>query len=201
VVPARYRFRPRFRALAWSAALVGGGLFGAAMGFGLTGASLIFALVAGGVGVGLGGLYLRSPAWRIEITVDDEALEVVASGARRFRLRWAEIERVVASPETKTCFVDGGSPDRSLLVPGPGAQAPYEIEDRQGLFDTILARAPAACIEEVPLLRGAAAAPRRDREAPAGEGGPDANGDADARNEPAGDAPEDGGAPSEEESR
>ena len=156
MVLARYRFRPRFRGVAASAALVGAALWIAAVGFGLSGPSLVFALVAGSVGVALGGLYLASPAWRLEVTVDDEAIEVLAAGDRRFRLPWEEIERVVASSDTKTCFVDGGSPDRSLLLPGPGASAPYEIEHRDALFDTIIAKAPPAVVEEVPYLRDAA---------------------------------------------
>jgi hypothetical protein len=155
LLPARYRFRPRFRGFAWSAGLLGAGLLAAALGFGLSGASLVFALLAGAAGITLSGLYALSPAWRIVVAVDEDALEVLASGQRRFRLRWDEIERVVASPSTKTCFVDGGSPARSLLLPGPGAQAPYTIEDRGALYDTILARAPKGAIEEVALLREA----------------------------------------------
>ena len=41
--------------------------------------------------------------------------------------------RVVAAPTTHTCFVDGGAPERSLLVPGDGAPAPYDLEDREAL--------------------------------------------------------------------
>jgi hypothetical protein len=37
-------------------------------------------------------------------------------------------------------------------VPGDGAPAPYRIERRDELFDEILARVPAAKIEEVALL-------------------------------------------------
>lgn len=156
--PARYRFRPRFRGLAITAAAIGAALLAAAAGFGLTGASLAFAAIAGGVGVVLGALYLGSPAWRLGVVVRDEALEVLDSrGQRRLYLPWAEIERVVASPSTHTCFVDGGGAERSLLLPGPGAQAPYVIEDREALFEAILARAPAERVEEVALLRDAPA--------------------------------------------
>jgi hypothetical protein len=124
--------------------------------FALAGASLIFAVATGLSGVVLGTLYLASPAWRIEVVVDDDALEVLSSGDRRFRLPWGEVRRVVASPATRTCFVDGGDPDRSLVVPGEGASAPYDIEDKEALYDAILARVPADAVEEVPLLESAA---------------------------------------------
>jgi len=51
--------------------------------------------------------------------------------------------RVVASPATSSCFIDGGAPERSLLVPGDGAPAPYDIADRAALVEAILARVPA----------------------------------------------------------
>ena len=46
--------------------------------------------------------------------------------------------RVVASPTTNTCFVDGGTPEKSLLVPGVGAPAPYDIANRAALYDAIV---------------------------------------------------------------
>lgn len=107
------------------------------------------------IGVGsalLGVLYLVSPAWRIVIVVDDDALEVLSGRDRRFRLPWGEVVRVVASPATKTCFVDGGDPSRSLKVPGKGAPAPYDIEHREALFDAIMAHVPPAAVEEVAFL-------------------------------------------------
>ncbi len=167
--PARFRFQPRFRGLAVCAAAVGAGLLAAAAIFGLGGASLGFALTAGGLGVVLGALYLSSPAWRLSVVVRDDALEVEGrAGERRLRLPWPEIERVVASPDTKTCFVDGGAAERSLLVPGPGASAPYHLERREALYDEILARAPAHAVEEVGLLKDASP---RAREQPLEENG------------------------------
>ena len=113
------------------------------------------ALVGGGVGMILGGLYLRSPAWRIAVHVDDDALEVTAGTDRRFLLPWGEVKEVVASPATKTCFVDGGDPQQSLLVPGPGAPAPYDIEGKAELYDQILAHVPREKVREVALLERA----------------------------------------------
>jgi hypothetical protein len=98
------------------------------------------------LGVALGAAYLASPTWRLVVVVDDDGLEVV----RRFRIAWKDVVRVVASPSTKTCFVDGGAPEKSLLVPGVGAPAPYAIENREALYDFIVAHAPK--VEEVTTL-------------------------------------------------
>jgi hypothetical protein len=154
--PLRHRFRPRFRALAWCALLLGASFLAAALLLADPGgATRPFAIGCGATGLLLGALYLLSPAWRIEVFVDDEALEVRSRGDRRFRLPWCEVVRIWASPTTSTCFVDGGSPERSLLVPGPGASAPYDIENKQALYRAILARAPAHTVRTVDLLEQA----------------------------------------------
>ena len=112
-----------------------------------------WALAALAAVVALGGIgYLRSPAWQLAVTVDDDGLEVGSPGRRRFRLAWGEVVRVVASPTTGTCFVDGGAPERSLLVPGDGAPAGYDLDDKPALFATILARVPAERVETVTRL-------------------------------------------------
>ncbi|MBZ0232899.1 MAG: hypothetical protein K8M05_11265, partial [Deltaproteobacteria bacterium] len=149
-LPARYRFRPRFRGLAVLAMVLGLALGG----YGLVagGAASTALVVIGMGGAALGGLYLGSPAWRMEVVVHDDALEVLASGDRRFRLPWSEVTTVIASPATETCFVDGGAPERSLLVPGDGAPAPYAIEDAAGLYRAIVARTPPERVREVALL-------------------------------------------------
>jgi len=63
--------------------------------------------------------------------------------------------RVVASPTTKSCFVDGGAPEKSLLVPGDGAPAPYDLERRAALFDAIIAHVPADRVQTVETLEQA----------------------------------------------
>ncbi|MBA3451467.1 MAG: hypothetical protein H0T42_00055 [Deltaproteobacteria bacterium] len=131
-----HRFRPRYRGLALGAMGLGGGLVAVGAAIGLVAAPL----VTGAIGIVFGGAYLASPTWRLEVITDDEGLEVRSPKRSRFRLAWADVVRVVASPTTNTCFVDGGAPERSLLVPGVGAPAPYDLEDRPALVSTILAR-------------------------------------------------------------
>ncbi len=159
---ARHRFRPRYRGVAWTAAIVGGSLavVSAIAGF------LVVPLVSGAVGVVMAAAYLASPTWKLAVTVDDDGLEVGSPARRRFRLAWGDVVRVVASPGTHTCFVDGGAPERSLLVPGTDAPAPYDLEDRPALVGAILAHVPPERVTTVESLaqareqlRAAAAAP------------------------------------------
>lgn len=146
----RFRFRPRYRELALGA--VGVGAVAAIVGawHGPRGLA-----VAGVLGLALGLAYLASPAWRYVVVVDDEALEVVRGGERRFRLPWSAVVRVVASPSTGTCFVDGGGAATSLLVPGDGAPAPYDLERKPALYRLILAHVPADRVREVTSLDAA----------------------------------------------
>lgn len=115
---------------------LGGGLVAIGAGIGM----VALPLVTGVIGIGAGAAYLISPTWRLEVITDDTGLEVRSPKRSRFKLAWSDIVRVVASPTTNTCFVDGGAPERSLLVPGVGAPAPYDLEDRPALVATILAR-------------------------------------------------------------
>ena len=149
----RHRFRPRFAAVAILALVfgIGVGMYGLVAG----GAAATALVVMGMGGAALGGLYLGSPAWRVEVLVDDDALEVRSGGDRRFRLAWSEVQGVTASPSTQTCFVDGGAPERSLLVPGDGAPAPYAIEDAPGLYRAIVAHVPRERVREVDVLERA----------------------------------------------
>ena len=144
-----FKFRPRYRALALVAITTGGVLDAVAIA--LLGAATL-PLVTGAAGLVLGAAYLVSPTWRMAVVVDDEALEVRTPTATRFRLPWGDVVSVVASPSTKTCYVDGGAPEKSLLVPGLGAPAPYELQDRAALFDAILAHVDAAKVKTVESL-------------------------------------------------
>ncbi len=144
-----HRFRPRYRGVAWTSIGLGGILSGLAVVIGS------LPLATGAFGVALGAAYLNSRAWKIHVVTDDAGLEVRDAKGTRFRLAWSEIVRVVASPATKTCFVDGGTPEHSLLVPGDGAPAPYSIDDRDELFATILARVTPDRVETVESLERA----------------------------------------------
>ncbi len=143
----RFRFRPRYGGLAWGAVVVGG--LAAAVG-GARGAMGI--AIVGGLGLALGLAYLGSSTWRYVVVIDDDGLEVVRGSERRFRLPWSAVIKVVASPATMTCFVDGGEPARSLLVPGDGAPAPYDLERKAELYRAILAHVPADRVREVATL-------------------------------------------------
>jgi hypothetical protein len=150
-MPTRHRFRPRYRGVAWTAAAVGGSLAAVAASLGF----LVVPLVTGAIGVAMSAAYLASPTWRLAVTVDDDGLEVGSPGRRRFRLAWGDIVRVIAAPATHSCFVDGGAPERSLLVPGVGAPAPYDLEDRPALVAAILAHVPAERVTTVESLEQA----------------------------------------------
>jgi hypothetical protein len=143
----RFRFRPRYRGVAIVSLAVGGSLVGIG-GIGL----VLVPVIAGAVGVAFGTAYLASPAWKLAVTVDDTGLTVASKDRTRFVLAWADVKKVVAAPSTHTCFVDGGAPERSLLVPGVGAPAPYDIEDKPALFEAILAHVAPDKVETVQSL-------------------------------------------------
>jgi hypothetical protein len=134
-VARSFRFRPRYRGLAWVSVGVGGSL--ATLAVAALGAALL-PLATGAIGVVLGSAYLLSPSWKLEVVIDDDGLEVRSGRGRKFRTAWSEVVKVVSSPSTHTCFVDGGSPDKSLLVPGDGAPAPYDLEDKPALCEEIV---------------------------------------------------------------
>ena len=150
-----YRFRPRYRGVAWTSIGIGGavGIVSASVGF------LAVPLITGAIGIAAGVAYLASPTWRLAVKIDDDALEVGTPSRVRFRLPWKDVVRVVAAPAKHSCFVDGGVPERSLLVPGDGAPAPYDIDDRKGLVEDILARVADDKIERVASLADVAKTP------------------------------------------
>ncbi len=145
--PHRFRFRPRQPGVAAAACLLGVGLAAG----GVIDGRWSWALL-GLFAVLLGILYLLSPAWRTEVLVDDDGLEVQNRGARRFRLPWSDVTRVVVARARGSAFVDGGAADKSLLLPGRGARAPYKIERQRDLLDRILARVEPERIVDVERL-------------------------------------------------
>jgi hypothetical protein len=143
-----HRLRPRFRGLAWASIGVGAPIATLGVFAGL----LALPIASGLVGVAVGSLYLGSPMWRLEVAVDDDGLEVRTTRKSRFKLAWKDVVKVVASPTTHTCFVDGGAPERSLLVPGVGAPALYDIADKVELYDAVLAHVAADKVVTVERL-------------------------------------------------
>ena len=147
-----FRFKPRYRGIAWTALGTGGAL--ATTSLAILGAAVV-PLATGAIGVALGAIYLASPTWRLEVVVGDDALEVRSPKGTKLRVAWADVARVVASPTTHTCFVDGGAPEQSLLVPGDGAPAPYDLANKPALYDAILARVDPAKVQTVDSLDAA----------------------------------------------
>jgi hypothetical protein len=169
--PARsFAFRPRYRGLAWGSMGFGGTVatVGAVLGFALV------PIVTGVLGVVLGAAYLGSPTWKITVTVDDDGLTVGSPRHPRFYLAWSQVVRVVASPSTATCFIDGGAPERSLLVPGDGAPAPYDIADRKLLVSVVLDHVAADKVKLVSSLDAPEATEAAARPPGAGTPPPDA---------------------------
>ncbi len=146
-----HRFRPRYRVVAWTAVVIGGSLAVLAISIGF----VAIPLATGALGLAAGIAYLVSPTWKLVVIADDEGLEVRSPKRRRFRIAWTDVVKVTASPSTSSCFVDGGSPETSLLVPGDGAPAPYDLAERPALFAAILAHVPAAKIETFATLEDA----------------------------------------------
>lgn len=144
----RHRFVPRYRGVAWTAVGVGGSLATV----GVIAAMASLPLATGVFGVVAGAAYLLSPTWRMTAVVDDEQLVVERGTRRLFELPWREVVRVIAAPSSRTCFVDGGAAERNFLVPGDGAPAPYDLTDREALYDAILARVPADRVQIVDSL-------------------------------------------------
>jgi hypothetical protein len=143
-----FKFKPRYRGVAWTSIGVGGSLAVVATVLGV----IAVPLAGGLLGMGLGAAYLASGTWKLRVVADDAGLEVGTADKVRFKLAWSEVVRVIASPSTNTCFVDGGAAERRLLVPGVGAPAPYDIENRAELVKLILAHVPADKVETVESL-------------------------------------------------
>jgi hypothetical protein len=140
--PGVHRFRPRYRAIPWVVAAVGLAMLAFALLGQASGASRTFAIVAGAIGPIIALAYLRSGVWKIEVAVDDQGMTVRKGSQVRFQLPWSEVKEVVYSEHYPTLFIDGGTPERSLLVPGPGVPAQYRIERNEELCTFVRAHVP-----------------------------------------------------------
>ena len=147
--PQRFRFKPRYRGLAFGAAGLGTALTGISI---LALGAAMLPLATGAAGMVLGAAYLLSPTWRLEVVVGDDALEVKSKSATKLHLAWGDVKRVVMSTTVPAMFVDGGAPAQSLLVPDDGAPAPYDIDDKPGLCAAILAHVDPAKVTKVERL-------------------------------------------------
>lgn len=107
-------------------------------------------VAAGGIGVLLVTVYQLSPTWRWRVEIEPSLLRVHGRGHNLpLELPWSLVAQIIYSPSTHTMFVDGGAPDRSLLVPGVGAPAPYAIENASALCRAIVAHVDAARVQVV----------------------------------------------------
>ncbi len=143
-----YRFRPRFLGVAFLSLSIGVVLVVAAATVTPDTMSTGFAFVTGVAGLFLGFAYLKSPVWKLAVEIQDEDLIVWTGTSEKLRLPWDEVKEVIVDAEHLTCFVNGGTPAKSLLVPGPGAQASYDIRNKIELIAAILEHVPADRVQE-----------------------------------------------------
>jgi hypothetical protein len=149
-----FRFRPRHAAFPWILVGLSAWLIVCVPLYHLEGSSRTFAIACGVIGPLVALAYWRSPAWRLVVEVDDDALTVRRGADVRMKIAWREVVEVVHSSEHMTALVDGGASDKRLLVPGPDAPGPYRIERREALVREILARVPADKQRESPRPGG-----------------------------------------------
>lgn len=131
-----FRLRPRYGTLALAAAVVGLAI----MVIGLvaaTGASRTYAVGCGIAGVTLALLYRLSPVWRLRLRLNETGVSVLRGDELRLELGWGDVERVIVAADGESCYLWGGSVERSLLVAGPQARAPYIVDDRARLLTAI----------------------------------------------------------------
>lgn len=143
-----YRFRPRFLGVAFLSLSMGVVLVVAAATITPDTMSTVFSFAMGVAGLFLAFAYLKSPVWKLAVELQTDDLIVWTGVEERMRLPWAEVKEVVVDSEHLTCFVDGGTPEKSLLVPGPGAPASYDIKNKAELIAAILERVPAELVQE-----------------------------------------------------
>jgi hypothetical protein len=149
---ATYRLLPRYRWLATAAGLLG--LAIAVVGFARSHWTLCG---IGGFAIVLGAAYLLSPSWRIRLVTSEDALEFAKPNGTVDRIAWTDIKRLLIAGN-QTCLLVGTTAKTSLIVPGLGAPAPYDIENKAALFAEIVARVPVAAHIKVDSVESAIAA-------------------------------------------
>ena len=114
----------------------------------------VWMIAVGAAGPLLTALYFLQPAWRMRVTVDAETFEISRGDNIRVRLAWGDVKRLLVVPRWKVAFLDGGEPEKSFLLTGPGAPGPYRIDRRETLYDFLVAHVPKDKIEERETLEG-----------------------------------------------
>lgn len=134
---AEYPLRPRYGSLAAAAGGLGvvlivvGALFASGAGRG-------FALGCGGLGVMLALAWWRSPVRKLVLRTSERGISVWRGERPKLELGWDEVERLLLSDGS--AYLWAGELERSLLIAGPGVPAPYAVENREALLETIAAR-------------------------------------------------------------
>jgi hypothetical protein len=163
---AEFRLGPRWPWLAWVIGGFGALLLGFAWVASVEAATRYGETAAGVLVIAMALAYARSPMWRSHVVVDERGLRVVGPRGTRLDLPWADVQRVVAAPSSKTCYLRADVADRSFIVPGPNMAVPYRIQDREALYDRIVA----ACKDRVEIVDELGVTPGEARTAPPGEG-------------------------------
>lgn len=160
-----YRFKPRFVGVAFVSLSFGVVLIAASATLTPDRFSSVFAFITGTAALLLSFLYLRSPVWKLAVDVQESGLVLWSGTEEKLRLSWADITRVVVDKDREMCFVDGGSPEVSIMVPGPAAPASYVVAKREQLIEAILAHIPADKIVDPDEVDVATLAPGTDEAA------------------------------------
>jgi hypothetical protein len=150
---AEYRLRPRFRLLPLSAAGIGTSV--AVVGVVQSAVALI---AVGGTATALAAGYWFSPTWKMRIVTSPDELQFHKTRDRITKIAWRDIRRVFVDRVHHTCLVVGRNADSSLIVPGVGAPAPYDIDDKRALFDEIVANVATEKLRDVDSIEAAIAA-------------------------------------------
>ncbi len=147
-----YQLRPRYAGLSYLALAVSISFGVLALSFNLSPQVRNVALGICVVGLGLAVAYQLSPVRRLQVVVSPQGIGLQSGEHQRFFLPWSQVKQVIASPQTSTCYVDGGSSEHSIIVPGVGAPAPYDIVNKLELYKEILRYTPESAIRYVESL-------------------------------------------------
>jgi hypothetical protein len=99
---------------------------------------------------------LWSPSWRMQLITSDTGLTFQkANGTHRF-VGWNDVKRLLVAPN-QTCLMVGTDAETSLIIPGLGAPAPYDIQDKAALFAEVTAKVASSKQRKVETIETAIA--------------------------------------------